>query len=104
MEMFHLQYECCPNPESEDYHDSGGAYVNCWVKAESIESAQQSAELAITENQWTIIKLEESFPVCLDDYDNDEESVKYHKQAEINDEVYVYHMWPNEPQESDPIH
>ena len=63
MTIFYIQYESIPTIESNDYKDTGGAYINCWVKSTSIDAAKKKAEIAINENHWNVISLEESFLV-----------------------------------------
>jgi hypothetical protein len=104
MGMFFLQYRCIPSEASENYGELGGAYINCWVKAISIKDARTIAELEIQENEWIVQELEESSPIRPESYENDDESLKYYQQAEIDGEVYVFHSWPNEPQEEDQLH
>jgi hypothetical protein len=104
MEIFFLQYESVPSSKSEDFNDIGGAYINCWIKANSLAGAKKLAESNIKDNEWVIIKLEESYPVNMDFYENNDEFLQYFLQAEIDDEVYVYHSWPNEPQDGENIH
>jgi hypothetical protein len=62
------------------------------------------AESAINENHWKILNLEESFPVTEEHYEENDESLEFYQQAVIDGEVYVYHSWPNEPQEEEQIH
>lgn len=104
MEIYFLQYETVPSENSENYADTGGAYINCWIKAKSIADATILAEIHINENEWVILKLEESYPVNYELYEYGDESLEYFQQAEIDGEVYVYHSWPNEPQEEEHIH
>ena len=104
MELYFLQYESVPSPSSENYKDTGGAFINCWIKAKSIEDAKKQAEISIKESEWIILKLEESYPVNREFYENGDESLEYFQQAEIDGQVYVYHSWPNEPQEEKNIH
>ena len=104
MVMFYLQYACIPSPTSDDCDEIGGAYISCWIKALSIEAASTMAEVAIKENDWIVQKLEESYPIKKEDYGIDDASLEYYQQAEIDGEVYVYHTWPNEPQEEEQVH
>lgn len=104
MEIYFLQYESAPSPTSEDYKDTGGAFINCWIQAKSIEDAKKQAETCIKESEWIILKLEKSHPVNREFYESDDESLEYFQQAEVDGEVYVFHSWPNEPQEEENIH
>ena len=96
MAIYYIQYESIPTIESQDYKDTGGAFINCWVNATSIDSAKTIAESAINENHWKILNLEESFSVNEEYYEENDESLEFYKQAVIDGEVYVYHSWQNE--------
>lgn len=89
---------------SNDYIDTGGAFINCWVKATSIEAAKTIAESAINENHWKILNLEESYYVDEEHYEENDESLEFYQQAVVDGEVYIYHSWPNEPQEEEQVH
>lgn len=101
MEMYFLQYEAAPSPTSEHYKDTGGAFINCWIKAKSIGDAKKLAEMSIKGSEWIILRLEKFYHVNREFYESDDESLDYFQQAEIDGEVYVYHSWPNEPQEEE---
>jgi len=99
MKIFYIQYESIPTSESNDYKGTGGAFINCWIKATSIEAAKNMAENSINENNWKILSLEESFLVNEEHYKENDESREFYQQAVIDGEVYVYHSWTNEAQE-----
>ena len=52
-----------PTTASNDYKETGGAFISYWIKATSIETAKKLAEGAINENHRKILNLEESFLV-----------------------------------------
>jgi len=99
MEIFYLQYEAEPTIKSDDYNLVGGAFINCWVKSNTLQSAKEIAEENIKDNNWLVLNLEEYSPVSNNSYNLDDNSLEHYKQAEVDGEVYVYHSWPNEPQE-----
>ena len=103
MDIYFLQYECIPSQESQAYESTGGAFVNCWIKTNSLDKAKNIAEKAIKENKWLVLGVEESYKTVKEKI-KDEEALEAYKQAEQDEEVYIYHSWPNEPQEEDSIH
>jgi len=103
MEIFYLQIESVPSSKSDDYKEVGGAFVSCWVKADTVENAQKKAKLSIEDNSWLVLNVLESYPVSAKTYENRNEALEYFHQAEIDGEVYNFHLWPNEPQESEQI-
>jgi hypothetical protein len=105
MPVFYVQYEASPSPGSENFETAGGAFVNCWVKATSKRKACEEASAAIKESGWTILAVEEQCREVDDGtYAGDAEGLEYYRQAVVDGECYVYHMWPVEAQEGDDVH
>lgn len=105
MPIFYVQYEAVPAPETPAFAEVGGAFVACWVRAESLLEASQRAHEAIGESGWTIIALvDECHEVSEQSYDADDDALPYFRQAVEEGECYVYHQWPADPQEEDSIH
>ena len=99
MEMFYLQYEAIPSPRPSSQHDLGGAYISCWIKAKTLDQAKAIAENDINNNGWLVKAIEEAHPISIQDYDERSDSAEYLKQGKLDGEAYVYHAWPNEPQQ-----
>jgi hypothetical protein len=105
LRVFHLQFEAIPTPESDDAEHCGGAFVNCWIRADNGEEAMELASQAVRENLWRILEVsEECGEVTESDYESDEEGMSYFREALHQGECFVYHQWPNEPQEGDVVH
>jgi hypothetical protein len=51
MPIFYIQYKAAPTPECEDFETAGGAFVNCWVKADSAREAQAQAYARVKESE-----------------------------------------------------
>jgi hypothetical protein len=105
MTIFYVLYEATPGGDSEDFQTCGGAYVNCWVQADSEQEAQRLASAAIAERGWTILSVEEECCEVTEDwYAEGDEERQYYEQAITDGECYVFHQWPVEPQEGDDVH
>ena len=103
--IFFFAYEARPLPQSEDFGQCGGAYINCWVKAESEIDAIQMAVKDIKENKWEIVAVEKESRVITDEsYVEDPSGLEYYQSATLDGECYVYHRWPNELQDEDVAH
>jgi hypothetical protein len=104
-QVFFVQYEVRPLPDNEDFSTAGGAYVNCYVVAVSPEAALKRARSNLAENSWDVVGVEEG-PVLTsrERYLDDAETLEAFDEAVSNGECYVYHLWPIEPQDDDPIH
>jgi hypothetical protein len=105
MAIFHVQYLAEPEREAKEFGSSGGACINCRVRATSVTEAQEIAIAAIRESHWRVLSVEEDcLEVTEDLYSGSEESLECFRQATLNGEYYVYHQWPNEPQDDDVVH
>lgn len=61
MAIFFAQYEAAPLPESEDFGRLGGAYISCWVKANSAAEASFFALVVIHERRRRALSVEEEW-------------------------------------------
>jgi hypothetical protein len=105
MTIYYMLYEAEPLPKSEDFETCGGAYVNCWVRAESQREAEGKAFTAIEEAGWKILCVEEECCEVTESwYSEDEEGREHYEQAVADGECYVFHQWPLEPQEGVDVH
>jgi hypothetical protein len=105
MPVFYVQYETAPLPGSEHFENTGGAYVNCWVKAGSETQASERASAAVKESGWSILAVEEQcYEVTEEAYAEDDEGLEHYRRAVTEGECYVFHQWPAEPQEGDDVH
>jgi hypothetical protein len=83
----------------------GGAYINCWVKAQSEEEASKSVSAMIRERGWKIVSIEEECREVTEAlYAEHEESREYYDQAAVEGECYVFHQWPVDAHDDDDVH
>lgn len=92
--MHYLQFEATPQPNHPEASSLGGAFVNCWVVADTQSDAEAMARKNIAEQLWRIDKLVECFVDDRDLYDADADQLQYYDQAVIDGEVYVFHTYP----------
>jgi hypothetical protein len=105
MTIFFTSYEAIPLPESGEFDVCGGAYINCWVKAQWEQEAGQSASAVIHERGWKVVSIEkECREVSQASYAEGEEGKGYYDQAVIDGECYVFHQWPVDAQDGDDVH
>jgi hypothetical protein len=105
MAIYYIQYEAIPLPESGEFEECGGAYVNCWVEADSEEDASQLASTRIRERGWQIISVEEECrEISEEEATEDEENKQCYEQAVAQGECYAFYQWPAEAQEGDDVH
>jgi hypothetical protein len=105
MGIFYIQFEVVPLPRSPDYEKSGGAYVNCWLKAETDTNATTLASAAIHEAGWNIVAVEEERQEVNEaHYLDNKEGREHFEQARIGGECYVFHPWPIDDHEGQDVH
>jgi hypothetical protein len=105
MAIFFARYEAIPLPDSAEFEQLGGAYINCWIDAASEEEASELSAASIRESGWKIVSVEDPFrEVAVDGYGDDDEARSYHEQAVEDGECYVFHQWPIDDHEDDEVH
>lgn len=101
MSMHFFTFLAVPTPDAKEFHEAGGAYVNCWIQEEDRERAQESATDLIQEYGWTVESLEEAGTVTGDDYSLEDEDRQFYEQALMEGEVLVFNTWPRGDEEGD---
>ena len=97
MTIFYAQYEAIPLPDSDEFGEFGGAYVNCWVEANSEVQASELALATIHERGWKIVSISQEWcDVTENLYSQDDEGRGHYQQAVLDGECYVFHQWPAE--------
>lgn len=108
-ELFLIRLVATPLPENPEAADIGGAYVNCWVNAKDLRTAEQRALNRIREEQWRPTRFDQWDLVCrqcyLDDsrYSEDEkrESLERLYEAFEHGIALVFHTWPVDAPDSE---
>lgn len=93
--MYFLTFHGQPNPNTRE-SEIGGAYINCWIEANTEDQADQIARTKISEASWTIIDREECYEIKRSDYFNKPQGLNYFEQALIDKWVLVFHTYPIE--------
>ena len=94
MTMNLLTFHAVPTSDAKEFHESGGAYVSCWIQNGDRSVAEQRARNLIQEYGWSVEGLEEGAIVTSTDYSRDDEDRQFYEQALIEDEVLVFNTWP----------
>ena len=99
-EVFFISMEACPEPDSEDFGIEGGAYVNCYVDADDLRTAEIRAVTHIHEHGWRPQRFDTwhlTCAECADDTqpehggDSPRELIQ---QALLDGSVCIFHTWP----------
>lgn len=99
-ELFLVIIEATPEPDSDEYGEAGGAFVNCWVNADDLRTAERRAVALIQEAGWQPHRFDNWELVTRATYvdcepAHDEPDLhEVVEQAFIDGEVCVFHTWP----------
>ena len=96
-------FEAFPTEKSIDFKECGGAYVSCWVKERYKDVATKKASDFIESQSWKIVNIEKVHIVDRELYERDA-NIQYYDEADQDGEAYVFHRWPNSPQEDENAH
>lgn len=94
---FQLGFSILPLPEHEGYETHGEAFAACWILHHDLQAAEGLARAALAEGHWQILELEYSEEVSSADYEQGDELLEFFEQAQVDREVYVFHMSPRHP-------
>ena len=94
MAMYFFTFLSQPTPNAQEFAESGGAYVNCWIRNDSRDDAQARAAELIRDYGWSVEALEDSGTVSSADYQEDDEDREFYEQALVEGEVLVFNTWP----------
>ncbi|MBS9770788.1 MAG: ankyrin repeat domain-containing protein [Trichodesmium erythraeum GBRTRLIN201] len=89
--IFIFEYHAIPRFESEFL----GAYVNCWVMNDELNSAKSISKELIDQENWEIDSLEDISEIAKDEIKEGDERYKYYEQVIIDKEVLVFYTYDN---------
>lgn len=101
MAMYFFTFQAVPTPDAKEFHEAGGAYVNCWILNSDRHDAERRATELIQEYGWAVEALEEGAIVTGDAYDEDDEDREFYEQALVESEVLVFNTWPRGDEEDE---
>jgi hypothetical protein len=103
MTVFYFFFEAVPAPESQNFKESGGAYVNCWVKSASYNTAAITAKETIISEGWQLVGLEDAFIAERKQYLDAPKVLAFFDDESESGQLINFHTWPPDPQEDDSI-
>lgn len=107
-EVFLVTIEARPTPDAEDYDEAGGAFVNCWVAADDLRTAERRAVALIEEDGWRPYRFDSWKLVSQDTYadwepgeDEEPDPREMVAQALADGEVCAFYTWPKDAEDAD---
>ena len=85
---------------SQRFHDSGGAYVNCYVSFKDFDAAEKLAKLLIKEQGWIPEKKFEAWKIQKQQMRTKKEK-QYYSEAIKYGYCLVFNHWPKDAPDSD---
>jgi hypothetical protein len=92
MPIFYFRFEARPKNTGPESANVGGALINCWIQRNTLKEAESYARGSIPNDVWVITQLEDAFAITRET--QAPEGMHYFEQAEIDQEVFVFHRWP----------
>lgn len=81
----------CNNPENKEF---SGAYINCWVKADTPVDAVKKVKEYIQKEDWDFVKIEDVFPVQRERYLEEPDSLECYDNAVHYGLDAIFYTWP----------
>ncbi len=106
-ELFLVTIEARPEPDSDEYGEAGGAFVNCWVDADDLRTAERRALALIELEGWRPHRFDDWELVTRATYANREPTEdgldlrEIVEQAFIDGEVCEFYSWPIDAPDAD---
>src|SRR4051812_36801816 len=94
MPMFFLQFSVRPKQTHAKRGRYGGAMVSCWVLRDTQAQAEAVARGWIGDEDWRITAVEQATLMTKEQQAQNPDGMRYFEQAEIDNEVFVFHTWP----------
>jgi hypothetical protein len=87
---FLIIYEVRPDGSNPMRDEVGGAFANCWVVTDSLESALRTTADDLSASGWVVIERTSEETAVHDDYGHD----PHFRQVQIDGFVTVFHTFP----------
>ena len=96
MPVFILMMHVKPHDDHPRISEIAGAYVNCFVDAETFDIAEAMALKFLRSHYWIPIALEEGYGVTEADYVDDPAGLEVYKRVLVEKELYSIHTYDTE--------
>lgn len=102
--VYLVTIEALPNPDTEEFDDCGGAYVNVYVREASEDAALASAQREVAAAGWTCKAVDSVAYVTREDFTEDDEGLESFDLAFNDGLALVFYTFPVDPEDDDVVH
>ena len=99
MPIYFLTFHTKPTLANEQVNKIEGAYINCWIDADDIETAEKTAAQKIQDTNWEILNTEDGYEITREDYPSRNKGLECYEQALVDKEVYLTRVYPDKEDE-----
>lgn len=106
MNIYYIQYNIRPLPESEEFESADGAFLICFIQADSEQKATTKVISYINEIHWEIVSLEDGPDIVRREefIDSDPEWLEAYDAAVKDGEFHALYVWDSEEEEDHGAH
>lgn len=106
MNIYYIQHSIKPLPESEDFESADGAFLICFIQADSGQMAIAKVLSYINEIHWKVVSLEDGPDVVHREefVDSDPEWLEAYDAAAREGEFHALYVWDNDEHEEHEAH
>lgn len=94
MTIYCVMIEAVPNRKNSESKEYGGAYVNCWIKADAPVEAVEKAKGYIHKENWNFVNIEDIFSVQRERYLDEPDSLECYDNAVQYGLDAIFYTWP----------
>ena len=92
--IYYVMIEAVPNRNNPERKEYGGAYINCYAKADTSAEAVKQVKEYIRKENWNFVKLEDIFCVQREQYLDDLDSLQCFDNAVQYGLDAIFYTWP----------
>lgn len=94
MIIYYVMVEAVPNHDNPESKEYGGAYINCWVKADTPVDAVKKVKEYIQKENWGCTNIEDVFSVQRERYLEELDSLECYDNAVQHGLDAIFYTWP----------
>jgi len=93
---FFFEIQAVPTSDNPDNGEITGACINCWVRIQTPEAAEDLVTRKLSDEDWRIESIFGPEVHTAEDYQTDPTGVEFFQQAQLDGDVFVFHVYEKE--------